>query len=172
MYVAGPCNSICDKSTCAPGDHHNFVIVYEEQEGIVTGNKRRIHWRGKEIDKGNNISPWECKKLSYYTYVLQEGTKIQWRFLFSLCHNSEGQPFSLLMTESPFTLCRPCSLENAGKALDSANVLLFPITVQRFENALLRDLISGCVLSGVKIFRFISLTTHTYLYAYIHIHKS
>lgn len=51
MYVVGPCISISDKSTCAPGDDHNFVIVYEEQEGIVTGNKRRIHLRGKEVER-------------------------------------------------------------------------------------------------------------------------
>lgn len=66
MYVAGSRTSICDKSMCAPGDHHNFVIVYEKQ---VTSNKRRIHWRERERERANNVSPWECKKKSAITPI-------------------------------------------------------------------------------------------------------
>lgn len=96
--------------------HYNFVNVREEQGGTVT--MREGSWRGKETERGNNINPVECKKLSHYLCALQEDTKIHWWLLFSPCHNNESASIFSLMMGSHFILYRPCSSENARKALD------------------------------------------------------
>lgn len=70
--MAGPCISLGHKSMSVSRDH-SFVNGHEEQEEIVTDEKRR----GKEIEKGNNINPVEYKKISHYLCALQEDTKIQ-----------------------------------------------------------------------------------------------
>jgi len=62
------------------------------------------------------------------------------------------------MMQSHFILYRLHSSENAGKALDSANVLLFPITVHIFGIYFCTTR-SQAVFSQMSIFRFIYFTT-------------